>query len=208
MRGCSTMMPNRCIGRQRVFGNDAYKCASRRHYVKVLGGTMRGFRQGFFSLTNLVYLRIQFVVQEISQLLIQSFWMNFSICLLKLSLEHLRLAGIDLLTDEKISDLSQCLSALVLIDLSLCYNLTESTLFPIAKNCPLLEDISMEGTNLGGGGGDGATDIVKNPRIKCLNFENNRNLSDECLAKLASVCPSLEVLDVSSCNGFTEKRHC
>ncbi|KAE9457721.1 hypothetical protein C3L33_10376, partial [Rhododendron williamsianum] len=120
------------------------------------------------------------------------------------SLEHLCLAGTDLLTDEKISDLSQCLCALVLINLDLCYNLTESTLFTLAKNCPLLEDISMEGTNLGGGGGDGATNIVKNPRIKSLNFKNNRNLSDECLAKLASVCPSLEVLDVSSCHGITE----
>ncbi|KAI8551499.1 hypothetical protein RHMOL_Rhmol06G0191400 [Rhododendron molle] len=92
----------------------------------------------------------------------------------------------------------------VRIDLDLCYNLTESTLFTLAKNCPLLEDISMERTNLGGGGEDGVTNIVKNPRIKSLNLKNNRNLSDECLAKLASVCPSLEVLDVSSCHGITE----
>ncbi|XP_058217515.1 F-box/LRR-repeat protein 4-like [Rhododendron vialii] len=124
--------------------------------------------------------------------------------LVKADIPLKRITGTDLLTDEKISDLSQCLCALVLIDLDLCYNLTESTLFTLAKNCRLLEDISMEGTNLGGGEGDGVTNIVKNPRIKSLNFKNNWNLSDECLAKLASVCPSLEVLDVSSCHGITE----
>ncbi|KAF7112294.1 hypothetical protein RHSIM_RhsimUnG0244400 [Rhododendron simsii] len=66
-------------------------------------------------------------------------------------------------------------------------------------------DISMGETNLGGGGGDKATNIVSDPRIKFLNFGDNPNLSDECLAKLASTCPTLEVLDVSSCKGITEK---
>ncbi|KAF7140111.1 hypothetical protein RHSIM_Rhsim06G0134500 [Rhododendron simsii] len=120
------------------------------------------------------------------------------------SLKSLSLDGIDVLTDEKMSDLSQYLSALVTICLDFCVNLTELTFFKLAKNCPLLEDISMMGTNLGGGE-DEATDIVKNPRIKSLNLEDNSNLSDECLAKLASVCPSLEVLIVSSCKAITEK---
>ncbi|KAI8551501.1 hypothetical protein RHMOL_Rhmol06G0191600 [Rhododendron molle] len=114
------------------------------------------------------------------------------------------LAGTDFLTDENISDLSQCLPALVLIDLDLCNNLTESTLFTLAKNCTFLEDISMDGADVGGGGGDRASDNVKNPRIKSLNLVKNRNLTDECLEKLASVCPSLEVLDVSSCKGITD----
>ncbi|KAG5545175.1 hypothetical protein RHGRI_017603 [Rhododendron griersonianum] len=120
------------------------------------------------------------------------------------SLEWLSLDGIDFLTDEKMSDLSQYLSALATIRLDRCGNLTELTFFKLAKNCPLLQDISMVATNLGGGG-DRATDIVKNPQIKSLNLGNNPNLSDECLAKLASVCLSLEVLDVSYCEGITEK---
>ncbi|KAF7112288.1 hypothetical protein RHSIM_RhsimUnG0244000 [Rhododendron simsii] len=120
------------------------------------------------------------------------------------SLEWLSLDGIDFLTDEKMSDLSQYLSALVTRSLNRCGNLTELTFFKLAKNCPLLEDISMEETNLGVGG-NSATDIVKNPRIESLNLENNPNLSDECLAKLASVCPSLEVFDLSSCKAITEK---
>ncbi|KAF7140082.1 hypothetical protein RHSIM_Rhsim06G0127300 [Rhododendron simsii] len=119
------------------------------------------------------------------------------------SLECLSLVETYFLTDETMSDLSQCLSALVTIRLTVCYTLTESTFFTLAKNCPLLEDITMEAANFGGG--DRATEIVENPRIKSLNLEYNRNLSDECLAKLASVCPSLEVLDVSHCNGITEK---
>ncbi|KAH7840105.1 hypothetical protein Vadar_012709 [Vaccinium darrowii] len=121
------------------------------------------------------------------------------------SLETLCLCGIDLLTDEKINDLSQCLSALVTIILDLCGNLTESTFFKLAKNCPLLDYISMEGTNLGGGGTDRAIVSVKNPRIKGLNLKNNPNLSNECLAKLGLVCPSLEMLLVSSCKGITER---
>ncbi|XP_058217493.1 EIN3-binding F-box protein 2-like [Rhododendron vialii] len=119
------------------------------------------------------------------------------------SLECLSLVQTYFLTDEAMSDLSQCLSALVTIRLTFCYNLTESTFFMLAKNCPLLEDITMETANFGGG--DRATEIVENPRIKSLNLEYNQNLSDECLAKLASVCPSLEVLDVSCCKGITEK---
>ncbi|XP_058217516.1 F-box/LRR-repeat protein 4-like [Rhododendron vialii] len=120
------------------------------------------------------------------------------------SLERLCLAGTDFLADENISDLSQCLPALVLIDLDLCNNLTESTLFTLAKNCTFLEDISMDGADVGGGGGDRASDNAKNPRIKSLNLVKNLNLTNECLAKLASVCPSLEVLDVSSCKGITD----
>ncbi|KAH7860192.1 hypothetical protein Vadar_010427 [Vaccinium darrowii] len=120
------------------------------------------------------------------------------------SLESLDLDGINLLTDENMSSLSQCLSALVTISLDCCDNLTESTFFKLAKECPLLEDISMGGTNLGRGG-DTAIDVVKNPRIKSLNLENNSNLSDECLAKLALVCPNLEALVVTSCKGITEK---
>ncbi|KAI8551356.1 hypothetical protein RHMOL_Rhmol06G0179700 [Rhododendron molle] len=120
------------------------------------------------------------------------------------SLKGLSLVRIDFLTDEKMSGLSQCLSAVVTISLDGCDNLTQSTFFMLPKNCPLLVNIRMQGTNLGGGG-DKTTDIVNNPRIKSLNLENNRNLSDECLAKLASVCPSLEFLVVSSCKGITEK---
>ncbi|KAH7861130.1 hypothetical protein Vadar_021940 [Vaccinium darrowii] len=121
------------------------------------------------------------------------------------SLECLSVVRTDILTDETMSALSHYLSSLVMIRLGICNNLTESTFFTLAKNCPLLEDISMEVTNFGGGGGDRAIDIVQNPRIKSLNLESNQNLSDECLAKLAHVCPNLEVLDVSSCKGITEK---
>ncbi|KAH7860608.1 hypothetical protein Vadar_015528 [Vaccinium darrowii] len=62
----------------------------------------------------------------------------------------------------------------------------------------------MEATNVGGGGGDRATDIVKKPKNQVSELgKYNQNLTDECLAKLAYVCPRLEVLDVSSCKGIT-----
>lgn len=62
----------------------------------------------------------------------------------------------------------------------------------------------MYGTSLVGRGYRD-TNIVKSTRIKSMNLTNNWKLSDDCLAKLSSVCPSLEVLDVSYCDGFTEK---
>lgn len=59
------------------------------------------------------------------------------------SLECLCLTGISFLNDEKMSDLSQCLSALVMVSLRDCSNLSALVIyrFTIAKNCPLLEDI-------------------------------------------------------------------
>ncbi|KAH7860523.1 hypothetical protein Vadar_014456 [Vaccinium darrowii] len=62
----------------------------------------------------------------------------------------------------------------------------------------------MYGTSLVGRGYRD-TDIVKSTRIKSMNLTNNWKLSDDCLAKLSSVCPSLEVLDVSYWDGITEK---
>ncbi|KAL6996685.1 hypothetical protein U1Q18_006814 [Sarracenia purpurea var. burkii] len=54
------------------------------------------------------------------------------------------------------------------------------------------------------GRGDRTEDIVKNPRIKSLKLDFNWHLTDECLGKLASVCPGLEMLDLSHCRSLTQ----
>ncbi|KAL6996677.1 hypothetical protein U1Q18_006806 [Sarracenia purpurea var. burkii] len=100
------------------------------------------------------------------------------------------------------SDLSKYLTSLVTIKLRLCCSLTESTFFTLAKNCPLLKDIDMCETNFGRG--DRTEDIVKNPRIKSLKLDFNLNRTEECLGKLASVCPGLEMLDLSHCPRITQ----
>ncbi|PSS07548.1 F-box/LRR-repeat protein [Actinidia chinensis var. chinensis] len=119
------------------------------------------------------------------------------------SLEHLALTRIVFFTDKEMCDLSRYLSAVVTIVLDFCSNLTESTFFALAKNCPLLRNIHMVGTNLGGR--DSTADILMNPRIKSVKLGKNLNLTDECLRKVAYVCSGLETLDVSCCKGITEK---
>ncbi|KAL6996676.1 hypothetical protein U1Q18_006805 [Sarracenia purpurea var. burkii] len=100
------------------------------------------------------------------------------------------------------SDLSKYLTSLVTIKLRLCCSLTESTFFTLAKNCPLLKDIDMCETNFGRG--DRTEDIVKNPRIKSLKLDFNLDQTDECLGELASVCPGLEMFDLSHCPRITQ----
>ncbi|KAI7984773.1 F-box/LRR-repeat protein 20 [Camellia lanceoleosa] len=119
------------------------------------------------------------------------------------SLEYLAFIDVGFLNDMHMSDICRYLCTLITIKLKLCSKLTDSTFFTLAKNCPFLKDIDMERANLGGG--DGTADIVKNSRIMSLNLAYNSNLSDECLRKLASICPNVELLDVSSCLGITEK---
>ncbi|KAL6996683.1 hypothetical protein U1Q18_006812 [Sarracenia purpurea var. burkii] len=118
------------------------------------------------------------------------------------SLEYLSFTKVIFLTDKLMSDLSKYLTSLVTIKLCLCRSLIESTFFTLAKNCPLLEGIDMGRINFGIV--DRTEDIVKNPRIKSLKLNFNLDLTDKCLEKLASVCPSLEMLDLSHCPRITQ----
>ncbi|CAK9168954.1 unnamed protein product [Ilex paraguariensis] len=118
------------------------------------------------------------------------------------SLEYLALVKVDFLTDQYMSDLSRYLCNLVTIKLSSCYKLTNLTFFTIARTCSLLKEIEMKRTKLGKE--DLFIDFTKNPRIKCLNLARNPYLSDGCLKKFASICPNLEILDLSSCSDITE----
>ncbi|XP_059640755.1 F-box/LRR-repeat protein 4 [Cornus florida] len=134
--------------------------------------------------------------------------LNFSLCGISLllhtyhSLDYLALSEVDFLTDQAISDLSQYLQKLITIKLNGCTKLTSSTFFTLAKNCTLLTDIEMERTNLRKE--DCSMDFVKNPRIKSLSFAGSTHLNDECLKRIASACPGLELLDLSSCLGIAE----
>lgn len=119
------------------------------------------------------------------------------------SLEFLDLSKNDSLTDTSITSLSHYLHHLVSIKLNFC-KLTSNSLFTLIKNCPLLEDIEMKNTDLGKKEHT-FTSVYKTPNssIKFLNLSLNAHLTDECLIKIASVCPNLKFLDVSSCSGIT-----
>ncbi|XP_037492230.1 F-box/LRR-repeat protein 20 [Jatropha curcas] len=131
-------------------------------------------------------------------------------------LVYLDLEGANFLTDESIIELSKLLGNLSIINLSLCSKLTSLSLFALIKNCPLLEDVKMERTNLGVeefstdlrtnlGVEEFSTDLVINPRIRSLKLTGNNSLSDECLKNIALCCPHLQLLEISYCPTITEE---
>ncbi|OMO52900.1 Leucine-rich repeat, cysteine-containing subtype [Corchorus capsularis] len=119
------------------------------------------------------------------------------------SLTHLDLEGANFLNDESMIESTKFLGNLTFINLSLCSKLTNSTFFSLIRNCPLLSIINMERTNLGLE--EFPTEIVVNPRVRSLYLAWNNSLNDECLERVAHVCPNLEMLDVTYCSGITEK---
>lgn len=118
------------------------------------------------------------------------------------SLKLLSLVQVDFLTDESMIDLSQYLRCLVTIDLSGCVRLTGLTFFTLARNCPSLEEITME--NAGFGTKNCFHNGVKNLRIRAVNLASNRCLDDDSLLNVAMMCPNMEILDVTSCASLTE----
>ncbi|KAJ8634862.1 hypothetical protein MRB53_009129 [Persea americana] len=119
------------------------------------------------------------------------------------SLQHLDLEAIDFLTDEMMSSLSEHLPHVFSIDLDWCTHLTSSTIFNLAKNCPSLEEISMSHTSLGLGGEDSVSELGKNCKIRSLKLRHNKNLRDETLERIGTLCPELRSLDVSYCWSVT-----
>ena len=105
------------------------------------------------------------------------------------------------LTDQRMNDLSVCLSNVTSINLSECYKLTNSTFFILTKSCSSLTEIIMESTSLGNE--ELVVDLVKNYRVRSLKLAKNISLTNNSLIKFASVCPNLQLLDVSYCNGIT-----
>lgn len=119
------------------------------------------------------------------------------------SLENLNLEAADFLSDESMIELSKFLQSLTSIKLCYCSMLTNATFFTLIRDCPLLSEIKMEYTNLGIE--EFPMDSKINPRVKSLYLARNGNLSSEFLKKVALLCPSLQVLDVTSCLGISEE---
>ncbi|XP_047315963.1 F-box/LRR-repeat protein 3 [Impatiens glandulifera] len=119
------------------------------------------------------------------------------------SLEYFSLISVMFLDDALMVELSKHLSCLITLKLNSCYNLTNWSLYILAKNCPFLENIDMQGAKVGKGCFE--ANFKKNPRIKALDLARNVDLSDECLIRLALIFPGVEKVDVSSCPRITEK---
>jgi len=118
------------------------------------------------------------------------------------SLQHLNLQKANFLYDQHFARLCLFLAELISINVSFCSNLTESTLFAFAKNCPLLTDINMEETSIGkmvAENLNSSVDFVVSPQVKSLHLKGNAWLMDESIQIFATFFPNLELLDLSSC---------
>lgn len=116
-------------------------------------------------------------------------------------LNELDLSGASFLTDQCIRDLSGYLSTLISINLTACAKLTNSTFFVLTRSCSSLKEIKMESTNLGEEGL--VVGLGKNTRIRSLRLARNKHMNDKSLLEFASLCPNLQLLDVSSCSCIT-----
>ncbi|KHN01288.1 F-box/LRR-repeat protein 20 [Glycine soja] len=129
------------------------------------------------------------------------------LCLLSTcqSLEHLDLQNAEFLCDQRVEELCEYLGNLVSVNVGGCRMLTDLALFALVRGCPLLNEIRMGGTDVGKRRVDqDLMNGVVNCQVKSLYLGNNSLLRDESVEMFASVCPSLEVLDLSSCCGISE----
>ncbi|XP_045830684.1 F-box/LRR-repeat protein 3-like [Trifolium pratense] len=121
-------------------------------------------------------------------------------------LQHLDLQNAMFLNDYRVAVFSKFLFNLVSINLSHCRRLTESTLFELVENCPSLDEIRMEYTCIGKFGVEklsSSTDFA-HMKMKSLHLAYNPFLNDETIKWFTSICPNLEVLDVSNCSCISE----
>ncbi|CAI8601376.1 unnamed protein product [Vicia faba] len=124
------------------------------------------------------------------------------------SIQCLDLRKADFLTDQCIKKLSMFLLNLTSINLSGCCQLTNSTFFILTKNCKFLNEIKMERTYIGVDGEEdfnSMSDFLINLQMKAVYFGDNILLNDVSLSKFSSVCPSLQFLDLSACEGISEE---
>ncbi|CAK8537882.1 unnamed protein product [Lathyrus sativus] len=123
-------------------------------------------------------------------------------------IQCLDLRKADFLTDQCIKKLSMFLLNLTSINLSGCFQLTNSTFFILTKYCQLLNEIKMERTYIGVDGEEdfnSMTDFSINLQVKVVYFGDNVLLNDVSLSKFSSICHNLQFLDLSACEGISEE---
>ncbi|XP_045795342.1 F-box/LRR-repeat protein 2-like [Trifolium pratense] len=95
------------------------------------------------------------------------------------------------------------LGNLVSINVSGCRKLSNSALFAILRNSPLLSEIRMESTGIGIGSIPWL-DLVIYHQLKSLHLADNSYLRDEVIYMFAFMFPNMQLLDLSSCCGISE----
>ncbi|XP_058761260.1 F-box protein SKP2B-like [Vicia villosa] len=118
------------------------------------------------------------------------------------TIRHLGLLQDYFLNNHHIADLSLILPGLVSINLSRCWNLTESALFALISNCRSLSEITMECINFQNSHSWMDFDVI--PQLKSLCLAYSWLINDEAVIMFASVLPNLQLLDLSYCYCISE----
>ncbi|MED6184392.1 hypothetical protein PIB30_047081 [Stylosanthes scabra] len=121
-------------------------------------------------------------------------------CLLRKcnNLQHLDLQDTEFLNDECVIELSLLLGNLNVVKLGRNENLTDLSLFAIMPNCPFITEIWMDSTGIGKQKVEEDC-LVVNSHVRFLDLSCNPCLNDERVKMIASVCPNLEMMNLSYC---------
>ncbi|KAL1340376.1 hypothetical protein HN51_026772 [Arachis hypogaea] len=122
-------------------------------------------------------------------------------CLLRKcnNLQYLDIENTEFLNDQYVIELSLLLGNLNRVKLNRNKKLTDLSLLAIMRNCPRIMDIRMEITGLGKQKLEEEDCLIVNSHLKFLYLAHNSWLDDESVTMLASVCPNLEMMDLSYC---------
>ncbi|XP_058775496.1 uncharacterized protein LOC131649755 [Vicia villosa] len=127
-------------------------------------------------------------------------------------IKHLGIQDDDFLNNHHVFKLSLLLPDLVSINLSQCYELRESALFALIKNCRSLVEITMRQIYFAKENiyieEESVENFDVNPHLKFLHFAHTSFLNDRTIILFASVFPNLQLLDLSFCDGISKKGIC
>ncbi|KAF7116195.1 hypothetical protein RHSIM_RhsimUnG0035500 [Rhododendron simsii] len=119
------------------------------------------------------------------------------------SLKHLEVWYVYFLNDHAVRDLCRYLSNIVSIKLWDCKNLTFSTFFILAKECPMPSEIEL--IPMSKVGDEFVTDLERNDCLTSVILCSNWCLTDELLKKVGVLCPNLHTLHVRGCGLLTQE---
>ncbi|KAF5931597.1 hypothetical protein HYC85_027768 [Camellia sinensis] len=112
------------------------------------------------------------------------------------SLKHLQLVSINFLNDNSVRELCRYLPNLVSIKLDFCSDITATTFFILAKECPLLSEIELQEIKLPVGD-DFDMELESNYRIISLELSHIGHPNDEFLRNIT--------LNVTGLNRLTKE---
>ncbi|KAI4381992.1 hypothetical protein MLD38_008006 [Melastoma candidum] len=131
-------------------------------------------------------------------------------------IEVLDLKGASFLSDDRVAGLCRVLGNLISVDFSECRGLTDGILHSLARHCPLLREVRMDGLVAVGRAdkselqmdpstNNGNPNIGVNCMLNFLSLAKASSLNDHFLKDISHMFLNLQHLDISNCGKITEE---